>query len=268
VRNTDNNRRDDLMPSAYIMLSRDMSDALNIYSGLGYATRPPDPQERYMNLNKPGMNPDWVGNPALDPVHNLEWQSGFSWQAYEDLSLKGSAFYAWLDDMIYLERLTSPIRATSYTNIDARLYGFSLNGEWTASDTLTFSAGLAWQRGEKTSRPNLGTNDVLGEIPPLKGRLAAEWTKDKWALGTTLLFQDSYDRIDPDIQEQEISGWAVFNLVASYQWNERLGISAGIDNVLDKRYAVANAFVRDPFNSGIVVNEPGRFVYLRVATSF
>lgn len=268
VRNTDKNRRDDLMPSAYIMLSRDMSDALNIYSGLGYATRPPDPQERYMNLDKPGMNPDWVGNPDLDPVHNLEWQSGFSWQAREDLSLKGSAFYAWLDDMIYLEQLTTPIPATSYTNIDARLYGFSLDGEWTASDTLTLKAGLAWQRGEKTSRPRLGTNDVLGEIPPLKGRLAAEWAKDKWALGMTMLFQDSYDRIDPDIQEQEISGWAVLNLVASYQWNERFGINVGVDNVLDKRYAVANAFVRDPFNSGIVVNEPGRFFYLRVATRF
>lgn len=123
-----------------------MSESLNLYTGLGYATRPPDPQERYMNLDKPGTNPDWVGKPDLDPVHNLEWQSGFSWQA-GDLALKGSAFYAWLDDLVYLGKLAVPNKATSYTNIDARLYGFSLDSEWTASETITLKAGLAWQRG-------------------------------------------------------------------------------------------------------------------------
>ncbi len=276
VRGTDTNRQDDLMPSVYAMLSRDMSESLNLYTGLGYATRPPDPQERYMNLNKPDMippgktapPPDWVGNPDLKPVHNLEWQSGFSWQAHEDLSLKGSAFYAWLDDLVYLEKLTNPSTATSYTNIDARLYGFSLDGDWALNENLSLQAGLAWQRGEKTSRPQQSTNDVLGEIPPLKGRLSAEWADEKWAFATELLFQDSYDRIDESIDEKAISGWAVVNLVASYQWNEQLSLNFGVDNLFDKRYAVANAFVRDPFNSGIVVNEPGRFVYLRVATSF
>lgn len=267
VRGSDSNRQDDLMPSAYAMLSRDMSESLNLYTGLGYASRPPDPQERYMNLDKPGLNPEWVGKPDLDPVHNLEWQSGFSWQA-GDLALKGSAFYAWLDDLVYLEQLAAPNKATSYTNIDARLYGFSLDGEWTASETITLKAGLAWQRGEKSTRPDFSDNGVLGEIPPLKGRLAAEWADEDWAFGGVLLFQDSYDRVDRDIGEEAISGSAVLNLVASYQWNERVGISAGVDNLFDKRYAVANAFVRDPFQSGVVVNEPGRFFYLRVATSF
>lgn len=30
-----------------------------------------------MNLDRP-MGSDWVGNPDLDPMHNLEWQSGFN----------------------------------------------------------------------------------------------------------------------------------------------------------------------------------------------
>lgn len=169
--------------------------------------------------------------------------------------------------MIYLEALNAP-NATSYTNIDAELYGVSLDGTWTATDHFTFQAGLAWQRGEKTDRPANATKDVLGEIPPLKGRLAASWANEDWRFGATLLFQDSYDRIDPDILENRISGWSVLNLVASHQFDEHIGISVGIDNVFDKRYAVANAFVRDPFRNGVVVNEPGRFFYIRVATTF
>jgi hypothetical protein len=65
---------------------------------------------------------------------------------------------------------------------------------------------LAWQQGEKRDRPENATNDVLGEIPPLKGHLAAEWAKGKWRFGAELLFQDSYDRIDPNILEKPISG--------------------------------------------------------------
>jgi outer membrane receptor protein involved in Fe transport len=41
-----------------------------------------------------------------------------------------------------------------------------------------------------------------------------------------------------------------------------------VDNLFDKNYAVANAFVRDPFRNGVIVNEPGRFFYLRVASAF
>lgn len=36
----------------------------------------------------------------------------------------------------------------------------------------------------------------------------------------------------------------------------------------DKTYAVSNAFVRDPFRAGVVVNEPGRFFFLRAGLEF
>jgi len=41
-----------------------------------------------------------------------------------------------------------------------------------------------------------------------------------------------------------------------------------VDNVFDQTYAVSNSFVRDPFNSGIIVNEPGRFVFVRAGLEF
>ncbi len=81
-------------------------------------------------------------------------------------------------------------------------------------------------------------------------------------------FQDDFERVDPDIGEAAIDGWAVINLAASYRLTENFSLGAGIDNVLDETYAVSNAFVRDPFRSGVIVNEPGRFWFVRAGVEF
>jgi iron complex outermembrane receptor protein len=273
---TTSNRQDDVLPSLYALLSRELGESTEAYAGLGYASRMPDPQERYMNLDRPdplppmAANPDWVGNPDLDPVHNLEFQTGIRWET-EAFDAELSAFHAWLDDHIYLVDLPvdpSDPETTSYDNIDARLYGMSAQAGWQASESLRLEAGLAWQRGVKESRPVNATNDVLGEVPPLRGRLAAILTQGKFTARAEAQFQDTLDRVDPDLGEREVSGWGVVNLVASYQFSESLSLSAGVDNLFDKTYAVSNAFVRDPFRAGIIVNEPGRFVFLRAGLEF
>lgn len=267
-RGTSSNERDDVLPSLYVLLSRELGESAEAYAGLGYASRMPDPQERYMNLDRPMANPDWVGNPDLDPVRNLEFQTGIKWTG-ETFDAELSAFHAWLDDHIYLVNLTAgPVGTTSYENIDARLYGLSAQTGWQASESLRLEAGLAWQRGVKESRPVNATNDVLGEVPPLRARLAAIHTRGKLTTRVEAQFQDRLDRIDPDLGEREVSGWSVVNLAASYQFNDNLSLSAGVDNLFDKNYAVSNAFVRDPFRAGIVVNEPGRFLFLRAGLEF
>lgn len=267
-RGTTSNEQDDILPSLYALLSRELGESTEAYAGLGYASRVPDPQERYMNLDRPMANPDWVGNPDLDPVHNLEFQTGIRWQA-EAFDAELSAFHAWLDDHIYLANLAAgPGGTTTYENIDARLYGLSAQAGWQTSESLRLEAGLAWQRGVKESRPANATNDVLGEVPPLRARLAAILTQGKFTARAEAQFQDTLDRIDPDLGEGEVSGWGVVNLAASYQFSERLSLSAGVDNLFDKTYAVSNAFVRDPFRAGVVVNEPGRFVFLRAGLEF
>jgi iron complex outermembrane receptor protein len=228
----------------------------------------PDPQERYMNLNRPMANPDWVGNPDLDPVRNLEFQSGLHW-ANESFDAQFSAFHAWLYDAIYLTELTvGPGGTTSYENIDARLYGFSADTGWNTHDNLRLEAGLAWQEGVKETRPINATNDVLGEVPPLRARLAAIFTYGDLTARAEAQFQDTLDRIDPDLGERPLDGWAVVNLAASYRVNDRFSVSAGVDNVFDKNYAVSNAFVRDPFRANVVVNEPGRFWFVRGGIEF
>lgn len=269
LQDTTANKRRDVLPSVYGMISRDMGDEWNAFAGLGLASRPPDPQERYFNLNRPGANPDWVGNPDLDPVSNLELQGGLRW-ANGAADLRVSAFHSWLDGMVYLERLplAGPGSATSYTNIDARLYGASADAGWNALKNLRFEAGLAWQEGVKESLPARATNDVVAEIPPLRARFAAIATQENWTFTADVQMQDDLDRIDSDLQERFLAGWTTVNLAASCQLTENLSVSGGIDNLTDETYAVSNSFVRDPFSSNVVVNESGRFFYVRLGVEF
>lgn len=267
VRGTSTNHRSDVLPSVYALVSRDMTPSLNSFAGLGLASRTPDPQERYMNLNRPAANSDWVGNPDLDPVYNLEAQGGMRWNSLKwDAQI--TAFHAWLMDYVYLARLNVGAGATSYENIDARLYGLSMDAGWNALDCLRIEAGLAWQEGVKESRPTNATNNVLSEVPPLRARLAALFNFEDLSIKAEVQHQDDFDRVDADLGEVSLPGWTVLNLASSYRLNEQVSLSMGVDNVLDRTYAVSNAFVRDPFRSSVVVNEPGRFWFMRAGLEF
>lgn len=265
---TSTNARNDTLPSLYALFSRTFNDQVQAYVGVGMASRLPDPQERYLNLNRPMANPDWVGNPDLDPVHNLEIQGGVRWQQ-ADWSASLSAFQAWLSDYIYLTQLeVTPGGATSYTNLDARIYGGSFDLGWQPQSSLRIETGLAWQEGVRNHPTTGTTNQVLGEVPPLRARLAVRGQWEDLFIQAEMQAQAPLDRIDPALGETPLDGWMVLNLAASYRCNEYLSLSGGVDNALDAQYAVANAFVRDPFRAGVIVPEPGRFWFVRVEAAF
>lgn len=272
IQNTTTNDQTDVLPSLYALLSRDITPSLTLYTGLGMATRLPDPQERYINLDRPMANPDWVGNPDLKPVRNIEWQGGMQWRK-SAFDARLSIFHAWVADYIYLVRLNpipgiAPGGATSYANIDVRLYGLTLDGGWNLNDILRIEGGLSWQRGVKSERPLNVTNDVVAEIPPLRARIAALFAYAAITAKAEVEFQDDLKRIDADLGERELDGWAIVNLAAGWRIHKHVTLSAGVDNLFNKDYAVANAYLRNPFGAGNTLPEPGRFWYLRAGIEF
>ncbi len=265
---TTSNTMENVLPSAYVLLNREFDSPWSVYGGVGHGTRVPDPQERYINLNRPPGRPDWVGNPDLNPVRSTEIQIG-STGSLGDLQVTGSAFHAWLTDYIYLRSLrTSLGNATSYENVDARLYGFSVDGYYPISEEIRMDFGLAWQEGLKASQPGWATNRVLAEVPPLRSRLALTYVASRGFIRAEVSHQDDLRRVDPDLNEKPIEGWIALDLSGGWQLTDWLTLSGGIDNALDEDYAVSNAFVRDPFSSGVEVTEPGRFLFARISADY
>jgi len=252
-------------PSGYIKGIVHVNSANEIYLGVGHSARIADPQEKYMQLQRPMTSPNWIGNPDLDAVKNTEFDLGYTLKD-ETLKLDVNLFYSLLQDYIYLYKYTDGTKnAMSYTNIDATMYGADISATLNMGSDFRTKVGAAFQRGEKTTRPEGSTNDNLAEIPPLKGLLSFIYEANSIYSELQIIGADSQSNIDEDLGEKEIGAYVVSNFKLGYKFNPSWQVFGELDNIFDTTYAVNNAYVRDPFSSGAIINEPGRSAYINLS---
>ncbi len=242
-----------------------------VFGGVGHSYRVPDARELYFrSAPMKGMPAKLIGNPNLDQTSNTEIDLGVE-NDWENFYLKAKLFYSWLGDFIFYNdsRMTE-----KFENMDATLYGFSLNGTWNFTEELYLDFGLAYQRGKKDDPLSGQTDRDMPEIPPLKGNLALNWEYMPNSLARAeLIASDSWSDYDGDNGEQELDGWTVLNLNVRHQLTDRIVLIGGIDNVFDETYAVSNTYkdltlLLDGTGEVMLMNEPGRYFYLNASYSF
>ena len=95
-----------------------------------------------------------------------------------------------------------------------------------------------------------------------------------WHTGTKLRMVAGQGRADTDpsrgsgYDSGETSGFSVLDLYAGAQLYERISMTAGIDNVLDKRYAVHDVVPLTGTGAALAVDAPGRTFFVRATASF
>jgi len=271
---TGENKQTDVFPSANLFLKYFLQEDTNIFGGVGLTTRTPTAVERYVQEGA-----TYYGNPDLKPSHNLETDLGFETKIMERLKIKSKGFYSYLSDFIYQEQKTSGVR--TYTNIDAYLYGGDITADFDLGYGFGVEGGLAYQRGRKLDQPENNNDKDLAEIAPLKTKLALNYDRNGFFAVYEWVHSERSKNIDRDAGETALKGWDVFNFRAGYQVREKegslsflngLSLNFGIDNIFDKKYAVANSYEYDPTDPGganvKVVNEPDRFIYASLSYSF
>lgn len=264
---TDENAQTDVFPSANLFLKYFLQEDTNIFGGVGLTTRTPTTVERY--VQESAM---YYGNPNLKPSHNFETDLGIETKFFNRLKFKTKGFYSYLSDYIYQEQKTSGVR--TYTNIDACLFGGDITADFDLGYGFAVGGGIAYQRGRKLDQPENNNDKDLAEIAPLKTKLALDYDKNGFFATYEWVHSERTKDIDRDAGETPLKGWDVFNFRAGYQFTEKegnlsflngLSLNFGIDNMFDKKYAVANSYEYDPTDpSGAnvkIVNEPGRFIY-------
>ncbi|MDY6934322.1 MAG: TonB-dependent receptor [Spirochaetota bacterium] len=245
-----------------IQVTYKMTKRIELFSGLGHATRVPDPVERYFALEKPMTNPNWVGNPKLDNVKNREVDFGIKF--IEDLFFcKAVVFYSDVKDYITIFNITGVNKnAKSYRNIDATLYG----GELSSTIYLPFHLDLQWGLSYSLGRDDTYEKPLF-ETPPITSRIALRWEMDDYFTEIESLISDDQDRIDSDLNEEKTPGWSIFNIKIGMKYR-MFNLFAGIQNIFDRQYYEHLSYQRDPFRTGIRVPEIGRNYYFFLAYSF
>jgi len=231
---------------------------IELFAGFGHASRPPDPEERYIALQKPLLKPDWVGNPELDPVQNREFDIGIKYLGNRIYG-KAMFYYSDIKDFITVYNIAGQTKsAKSFQNVNATLYGGEVNVNVYLPFDLDFQGGLSYTWGKNDTSGN-----PLPEISPLMGRVAIKYDNEKYFIDLESVFADDQNRTDSDLNEEKSSGWAIINFTAGVKY-KKFNVFAGLHNIFDKHYFEHLSYQRDPFRSGIIVPEIGRNIYLNI----
>lgn len=253
-----------------IFVNYQTTDNLSIFGGAGKASRVPDARELYFY----SIMGNEAGTPDLDQTTNYEADLGME-NTYESFSLKTKLFYSILKDYIYYQAKSNnvPVMMHNFKNIDASIYGIEITGSYYLLDNLYSDFGVAYQRGQKDEALEGQTNTNLAEIPPLKGNVALNYVYYQESTATVeFVGADAWTNYDADNGEQELASWGVMNLKVDHKFPYGFGLTAGVDNVFDKTYAVSNTYSDLTLLTGgdeiMLMNEPGRYYYVNASYQF
>ncbi len=131
-------------------------------------------------------------------------------------------------------------------NLDSALiYGveFSYKGHFEGlfshNDSFTTYANLFWSKGE-----NKETDQPLNEIEPNHALFGIQWLSAKENLSVALHANlvgvktdiDDPNADDPDTKLASTTGYATFDLMVNYYFNDKLTLAAAINNLTDRQY--------------------------------
>lgn len=241
--------------SFYTIVTLRASDSVDYFIGLGKASRVPDAKELYRGTNA-------LGN--VDQTTNYETDIGFKTH-YDGFGVNGKVFYSVLKDYIYYN-------SAKYVNVDAVIYGAELDAYYDLSETLTLDYGMTYLKGKK-DEPLAGQSDKdLADIVPLKANIGLRYHFAEHSIKTEMVAAKRWNNYDSDNGEQEIPGYAVFNVKYNYKVTKNVDVTLGVDNIFDKKYALSNTYRDISLLSGggdvVLINEPGRYLYANLRYTF
>lgn len=245
--------------SANILATYNLDKQNSIYVGVGQATRVPDAKELYWMLS---------GNTNLKESKNRQIDIGYERNS-DSYRFEVSGFYSDIKDFIY--QYKNSATTTTWANIDAKIYGYTLGLDYYFSDNFHIENSISQQFGYKKDNLPNQHNKHLAQIPPLKAKLALVADINSHNFIAEIIAA-SKPKIDSDNGEKELGGYSVFNLKYGYEFKNNISLSAGVNNLFNKTYAVSNSYIGNELIAGsgepIVLNEAGRNYYLNIGYKF
>jgi iron complex outermembrane receptor protein len=190
----------------------------------------------------------YVGNPALKPETAWIAEAGFDYDG-DWLTIRPTLFYRRVDDFIQgvpfdatigvidstvemVANMNGDPTPLRFANTDAELYGADLDFSIRPLAQVELAGTASLVRGQRRD-----VSDDLYRVPPANLRLSAVWANGKLSLGAELFAAAAQDRVSVSNSEQPSDSFATVGLFARYAFAEGLALEAGVENLLDERYA-------------------------------
>ena len=233
---TDTERKETL-PSGFVRIESELAEHVKTYAGLGYVERVPDYWELFSTKYHQSAGTTFAD---LENEKTAQFDAGYQ---YEQGAFKSwASVYAGLIQDYILVAYTPTgsmgrLEAKS-RNVDATIAGAEAGVAYQLTDQIQadISAMYAW--GENTT-----DHTALPQIAPLEGRFNLRYVQDKYNLGLLWRVVAAQDRtsyregniIGYDLEDSK--GFGTLSLNGTYNVQQGIDLSVGIDNVFDKNYA-------------------------------
>ena len=265
--------RRETLPGGFVRYERDAAgNGFGWYAGIGHTARMPD----YWELISPAMGPMGAANAfaGIRPEKTTQLDIGGQYRGTR-IDAWVSAYAGRIDDYILFSYRSGGMMGmtSAASNIDARIHGAEAGVEFRPSPDWSLGGNLAWAWGANASR---GT--ALPQMTPLEGRFNAAWDNGRWSAGALLRVVARQDRVavgQGSVVGRDLgpsAGFATLALNGGYRVNERMQLTAGIDNLFDRDYSehlnlsgsADFGYPADP----VRIDEPGRSAWLKLNFSY
>ena len=248
-----------LTPSALVgnlALLRKLSSTSNLFASLNTGFRAPNIDD----LGTLGIVDFRYETPNLDlkPESSVQYQIGYK---YLDRKVRGEV-YIYRNQLYNLitrsrvgEQYIEEYPVYQKENSDkSYIQGVETSWDYDFSNSWSFHGDITYTYGQ-----NITKNEPVRRIPPLFGRIAAEYNQGSWLVNVEWLAAAKQGRLaqgdkdDNRIPEGGTPGWNVFNINGSYNW-KFITVDLSLRNILNTDYRY----------HGSGVNGYGRSLFLTV----
>ncbi len=205
-------------------------------------------------------------NPDLGPEKAINYELGWKYRFNPETRVEAAVFYSDVKDFIQSVQLPTPpnpANTTQFQNVgDGHFYGFEISGQTRLNSQLTLGGNYTFIRREITDVVNTAFRPT--GVPTHKAYVYVNWqvlpqleiipslemASARWT--------DVVQQPAGPVGIYNLTGsYTMANLTARYRITQNLDITAGVRNLLDKHYELADG-----------LPEPGRTFFAKARATF
>jgi iron complex outermembrane recepter protein len=256
--------------------------------GYARATRSPNLYERYAwgrgsmataMIGWFGDGNGYVGNLNLKPevAHTFSATAAWHDPDAQIWDVRVTPYFTYVEDYIDVNQIGTfksqgqTFNILQFENYAARLYGVNLSGHTRIWESPTFGTFVLTGVVGYVNGKNTDTGENLYHMMPLNGRFAIEQHLGGWSAAFETQLVAEKNLVEAVRLEQTTPAFAIFNLRASYSW-QNFRVDFGVENLLNQFYydPLGGFDVADFKATGVAqpVPAPGRDIYAGLTVTF